>query len=265
MNFNTLIKKLPLKEKYISLLLKIIEENKDKKVEKAEKDEKDKKEFLEKGKITIQKYIIWSENKSSYEDFIQHLSKNLKIDEVKLLMYIGKIEDMLDKNTKVGVGYGIIYNFLESFNDDEQGKLLKDEVNKKLALLEKIYEKRNKKSVGMNKFFNFLDYINAQIYLNDTLKEDRYTFEDIRDIKDIEKEFFKDEIVVNLEVFLTYLYKNVLKVEKIEKDENFILETISKYPGYGIFLIQRIYRKYIDTDFEIEKKTDNQYEDIVVI
>jgi hypothetical protein len=256
MNFNTFIKKLPLKEKYISLLLKDIEENK--------KYKKENEKYTQKGKITIQKYIIWSENKSSYEDFIQHLSKNLKIDEVKLLMYIGKIEDMLDKNTKVGVGYGIIYNFLESFNNDEEGKLLKDEVNKKLALLEKIYEKRNKKSVGMNKFFNFLDYINAQIYLNDTLKEDRYTFEDIRDIKDkdIEKEFFKDEIVINLEVFLSYLYKNVLQVEK---NENFILETISKYPGYGIFLIQRIYRKYIDTDFEIEKKPDNQYEDIVVI
>jgi hypothetical protein len=261
MNFNTLIKKLPLKEKYISLLLKIIEENKDKKAEKAEKAEKDKKEFLEKGKITIQKYIIWSENKSSYEDFIQHLSKNLKIDEVKLLMYIGKIEDMLDKNTKVGVGYGIIYNFLESFNNDEEGKLLKDEVNKKLALLEKVYQKKVNKSVGIEKFYKFLDYINAQIYLNDTLKEDRYTLKDIKDIN-IEKDLFKDEIVINAEVFLTYLYKNILK---IDKDENFILETIEKYPGYVVFLIQRIYRKYIDKDFEPEKYPDKKFEHIVVI
>ncbi len=258
MDFKLFIIKLPLKEKYLSILTNKLTNN--------SKNSNKINNYTKKGKITITKYIVWTENKLSYEDFIENISENLKIDELQLLNYIGQVEDILDKNTKVGVGYGIIYNFLQSFDKNKKQNLLRDEIIKKLEILKKVYEKRNKKTdEDMNKFYNFLDYINAQIYLNEALENNRYTFEDISDIKDIEKEFFKDEIVINLEVFLTFLYKNVLKVEKVEKDENFILETIGKYPGYGIFLIQRIYRKYIDKDFEPEKKPDGNFDHIVVI
>jgi len=258
MDFKNFIMKLPIKQKYISLLLNIINNNSDKYT-----DRQIESEYKRLGDITIRKYIIWEDIKISYEDFIKIISKKFKLSESQIVTYIAFVEDILDKNTKVGVGYGIIYILLNSINIDRDKKQnnLEDEITFKINLLENIYEKKNKNSNSNNKFFNFLNYVNAKIYLDDALKNNRYTFEDIKEIN-IEKDMFKDEIVINLEVFLTYLYNNILN---LHKDENFILETISKYPGYGIFLIQRIYKKYINSSFVPEKVPDTKFENIVLI
>jgi hypothetical protein len=58
------------------------------------------------------------------------------------------------------------------------------------------------------------------------------------------------------------LYKNILKVEK---DDDFLENIINKYTGAYILLLERIYKKYINDDFEVIKEPDSYFENIIII
>lgn len=173
------------------------------------------------------------------------------------LTYLGYLEYILDRNIKPGVGYGIVYEILNDMNDQIN---IENQISEKRRELYEYYIIQNKND-NENDFYKFLNYVNADTYLSDMIKNERYTENDVKSIN-IQKDFFKDDIIININVFLPYLYKNILKTEK---DEKFLEKIIIKYADAYILLIERIYKKYIKEDFIIIKEPDSYFENITVL
>jgi hypothetical protein len=207
------------------------------------------------GKINVEKYIISTRLNVKYSDFLKNKDINVS--------YIGYLEYILDKNINPGVGYGVVYDILNDKVTNKQSgdNDIKNQIFEKQRSLKNYYESINDKYDNENDFYTFLNYVNADIYLSDILDNDRYTTEDVKDIN-IQKDFFKNDIVLNINVFLQYLYKNILKVEK---DDDFLENIINKYTGAYILLLERIYKKYINDDFEVIKEPDSYFENIIII
>ncbi len=211
--------------------------------------------FEKLGKINVEKYLISSTSNEKYSDFLKNIDINLS--------YLGYLEYILDKNIRPGVGYGVIYEILNEKVTNKQSvdKNIKNQIFEKQRKLKEHYDSISNKYGNEKDFYTFLKYVNADIYLSDMLVDDRYTSEDIKDI-DINKDFFKNDIVININVFLQYLYKNILKVEK---DDEFLENIINKYTGAYILLLERIYKKYIKEDFMVIKEPDSYFENIVIL
>jgi hypothetical protein len=203
--------------------------------------------FEKLGKINVEKYIISTRLNVKYSDFIKNKDINIS--------YIGYLEYILDKNINPGVGYGVVYEILKDISTIE------NQIFEKQRSLKNYYESINDKYDNENDFYTFLNYVNADIYLSDILDNDKYTSEDIKDIN-IQKDFFKNDIVININVFLPYLYKNILKVDK---DKKFLEDIIIKYTGAYILLLERIYKKYINEDFIVIKEPDSHFENVIIL
>lgn len=52
--------------------------------------------------------------KYKYDTFIDNATRELKIDSKTFKAYIGFSEYIIDQKTKVGVGYGVVYNILSN-------------------------------------------------------------------------------------------------------------------------------------------------------
>lgn len=158
----------------------------------------------------------------------------------------------------------------DEFDDDSEfietvrlNQNQKKKSNKKDLLNLEIENKENEflKYYKKHKNFdNFLRYINSRIYLYDAKRSSRYTIKDISEIKI--KDMFKDEILINVEVFLMYLYNEYLN---ISKTQNEIDTLISKYNTWNYVLIERIYKKHIDENFNVKNINDLNLENITFV
>ena len=103
-----MIENFTLKQKYIDTLISELSAN-----------EFTVDKFKKMGDITIELFL-YSYNFSKgtnieYDIFIDNVTRKLKIDSQTFKAYIGYSEYIIDQKTKVGVGYGVVYNILSNF------------------------------------------------------------------------------------------------------------------------------------------------------
>lgn len=115
----------------------------------------------------------------------------------------------------------------------------------------KLYEKNKS-------YERFWSYMVLRLYIKYMAESDRYELEDM-ETYDLKKDLAQKEIILNIADTLKEFY-SLYSPDSVKDIEN-ILE---KYRTWYSVLLQKLYRKYIDKDFEVDED-QNSYPDIVVI
>ena len=135
-------------------------------------------------------------------------------------------------------------------------KLKKPDGKRKLGenLLEKAESIFNKKKT----YARFWSYIASRLYIKNMIEKSRYTLDDMKTYN-LESDLKEKEIVLDIVSTLTEFYS--LYSKETVKDVDKIVE---KYKTWYSVLLQRLYKKYIDEDFEVVED-QNSYPSIVII
>ena len=131
-------------------------------------------------------------------------------------------------------------------------------INKKNRLAYELLEKANI-LVKKNDYISFWSYIATRMYIKIMFESERYTYKDMKSYnleKDLNSKEFPICIFDTLLEFYS-LYEN-------NKKEEDIIKLIEKYQTWHPVLLQRMYKKYVNHDFIINKK-QNSYPEIFII
>ena len=108
-------------------------------------------------------------------------------------------------------------------------------------------------------YIKFWAYIASRLYIKNMIKEDKYTVDDLKTY-DLKKDLKSKEIVLDAIGALTEFYR-LYEPNKGSKEIN---DIVTKYKTWYSVLLQRLYKKYIDSNFEVDKD-QNSYPDIVIL
>ncbi len=165
-----------MKDKYINLLLD--NDSNLKLYHDALYSENDYEPYYILGKVTLQKFLLWHflsnlEDEKIYDiDFIIEknikkfgsefanffMEKNNKKIQNQLFCFIAITEHLLDSNTVVGVGYGIVYNILSKIIDNIHDLIINYGVNDVVIINNDTYSDEYGKIVNVYKDNNNISY-----------------------------------------------------------------------------------------------------------
>jgi hypothetical protein len=108
-------------------------------------------------------------------------------------------------------------------------------------------------------YIRFWAYIAARLYIKNMMKEDRYEMDDLKTY-DVKADLREKEIALDITDTLTEFYNLYDEDKKVEE----IDVIVAKYKTWYSVLLQRLYRKYIHHNFEVDEDKDS-YPDIVIL
>lgn len=187
---------------------------------------------------------------------------NLKVSGTKQVLCDRITEYLTKKESQTSISVSEPVTRKKSVSKIETKEISNSEIKigtDKLSIIEKKkneirdYYQKNKS------FHNFLNYILSLIYLENS---QLYTAKEIKDIKI--NHMFLDSIVINIQEFLTFFYtkgQKYISYPRTGRKEN-IEKNIDEYQTRYNVLLQRLYKKYEDHDFEVLEVNDSEVDNI---
>ena len=214
---------------------------------------------------TSPKYI----SSSSEDEDINKIKYKLK--KITLPLLSSEDEDGKEKKSRRRV----ILPPKKIISSSNKGKEDEVKVHKKISSSSKIKDSKlpSKKKVGLHllhqadiiikkkcDYIKFWAYIASRLYIKQMILEDRYVVDDLKTY-DVKVDLKEKEVVLDVVDALTEFY-TLYNKDKTQTAEIDVL--LTKYHDWYSVLLQRLYHKYIDTDFEVNEDK-SAYPDIIIL
>ena len=190
-----------------------------------------------------------------FYDTEDHPTTDFTLDSYSNLQNTSELNTDESSDNTPSIGTTTVSEIQPEENTTEDNQDSEDNQDKEVAKQQKIkeitqYYQDNKS------FQTFVNYISALLYLDDV---SRYTRNDIREIR--MTQLFTIPSVLNIGEFLTFFYK----FKHVNKTKTEINNILGKYYGWYLNLLEKLYRKYEDPNFNITKLPDANNEDFLII